>query len=341
MPHEPTLAPEPVTSPLLARALVELGGAMRLPEHVVAPLASTLATDEHGWIPAELEDRFWQDVAQLPNADDLAVDAPHASPPGAFGAVELAALTAPDVRAALQTLAAGSDVLHNPPIFELAERDDGSAALVHRVAHDPQSAGGALARETALTAAIELVRRSTREPDASPRRAFVAGPLHTPRRALEHALGCEVREGAALDRLELAPELLAQPLRTADARTHRLARRLVDLERARVADTRFAIAARHALQRIVLAGGAPLEQLAAHLGVAPRTVQARLSRERAHLRALVDQARRQAADRLLLGGARPIEVRRVLGYADLASFRRACRRWWGTGPQERARSLRD
>lgn len=340
MPGEPTTASDPWGSPVLAHALLDLGATMQLPQGVLAPLETALAPDEHGWIPAEIEDRFWQDVAALPEARDFAVDAARAARPGAFGAVELAAMTAPDVRGALASLSAASDVLHDDAIFDLAERADGSAALVHRAAHDARTDGGALARETALAVAVELIHRSTGERDASPREAYLAAPMHTRRRALEQALGCEIHEGAAVDRLELGADVLALPIRTADARMHRLARRLVDLERARAADTRLAIAARHALQRIVLSGGAPLEQLATQLGLAPRTLQARLSRERAHVRVLIDQARRQAADRLLLSGLRPIDVRRGLGYADLASFRRACRRWWGAGPQERARQLR-
>ncbi len=325
---------------MLAHALVDLGSALQLPSGVLAPLREALEGDEHALVPADLEDRFWHDVAALPSARDFAIDAPTAAPPGAFGAIELAALTAPDVRAALRTLAATADVLHGQPIFDLAEREDGTAALIHRSAHDAGTDGGALARETALSAAVELLRRGTGEPDAAPVEAVVAGPLHTRRRSLEAMLGCGVREGGTLDRLELPADVLALPLRRADPRAHRLALRLVSLERAQAADTRIAIAARHALQRIVLASGAPLDELARQLRMAPRTLQARLARERAHLRSLVDEARRQSADRLLLAGTRPIDVQRMLGYADLASFRRACRRWWGSGPQERARIVR-
>jgi AraC-like DNA-binding protein len=42
---------------------------------------------------------------------------------------------------------------------------------------------------------------------------------------------------------------------------------------------------------------------------------------------------------MLVAGARPTEIQRALGYADLASLRRAFRRWWGIGPLARAAEL--
>jgi len=197
-----------------------------------------------------------------------------------------------------------------------------------------------MAAELALSSAVELLRRSSGEPAAGPVRAFLIGEPHGHARTLSRALGCGLHANAVLDRLELGADLLALPLSSPDPRMHRLALRMIELERRRAAVVSTATAARGALRQVVLGDAPPIAELARALGLSPHTLRARLKGESVKARVLIDDARRATVDRLLAAGAKPSEVQRALGYADLASLRRACRRWWGMGPLAR-RSLLD
>lgn len=167
---------------------------------------------------------------------------------------------------------------------------------------------------------------------------LLRGGPHARLGSLASALACPVHTDAATDRLELEAAFLDLPLRTADARVHGIALRLSELERARIRAASTTLATRAALRQLVVEpppGLTQLEALAQALELRPRTLQARLAREGVQLRALVDDARRLAAEHLLLAERSPGAVQRALGYGDAGSFRRACRRWWGSGPLAR------
>ncbi len=74
-------------------------------------------------------------------------------------------------------------------------------------------------------------------------------------------------------------------------------------------------------------------EIAKQLGMSARTLRRQLQAEGSSVRALLDDARRTAVQRLL---ARPeaslTEAAATLGYSDVASFGRAFRRWFGMAP---------
>jgi AraC-like DNA-binding protein len=87
---------------------------------------------------------------------------------------------------------------------------------------------------------------------------------------------------------------------------------------------------RHDLQ-----DGAPsLEKVAGGLKMSARTLQRRLGAHDLQFSALVDETRRELAeDHLAHSNLALAEVAFVLGYADLATFIRAFKRWTGQTPK--------
>src|SRR5262249_36258820 len=82
-----------------------------------------------------------------------------------------------------------------------------------------------------------------------------------------------------------------------------------------------------------------LEEVAAELGVSPRTLKRKLAAERLTYSALAEDERRERA--LLLLRSPELTLDRIaeeLGYSDLANFTRAFRRWTGTTPAAYRRS---
>jgi AraC-like DNA-binding protein len=75
--------------------------------------------------------------------------------------------------------------------------------------------------------------------------------------------------------------------------------------------------------------------IAAILHLSRRTLERGLKRSNTSYRALVEEARRQRAERLLKDDTLTIaEVAYRVGYTDPANFARACRRWLGMSPSE-------
>jgi AraC-like DNA-binding protein len=65
----------------------------------------------------------------------------------------------------------------------------------------------------------------------------------------------------------------------------------------------------------------------------PRTLQRRLSEERATFEAILDDVRRQLARHYLTTTDMPLsQVAGLLGLSEQSALTRCCRRWWGRTP---------
>ena len=84
----------------------------------------------------------------------------------------------------------------------------------------------------------------------------------------------------------------------------------------------------------VLTDGIPsLAQVASDLGMSARTLQRRLSDQGLTFQALVDQARRETAERFLADTRySSAEVAFLTGFSEQSAFTRAFKRWAGQTP---------
>jgi len=105
-------------------------------------------------------------------------------------------------------------------------------------------------------------------------------------------------------------------------------------------------AAGPALMRAIMSGEtlpepASLRQVAALIGVSPRTLQRQLQRERMQFRCLVEDSRFRTAAALLSGSETSIaDIARRLGYSTPSGFSRAFAKWAGCTPRAFRRSSR-
>ena len=87
------------------------------------------------------------------------------------------------------------------------------------------------------------------------------------------------------------------------------------------------------VRQLLPTGAATLEVVAAQFHLHPKTLQRRLADEATTYAALVDQVRKDTADRYLLTtGISLPHLARELGYAEQSVLTRSCKRWFGTGP---------
>lgn len=147
-------------------------------------------------------------------------------------------------------------------------------------------------------------------------------------------LGAAPRFRAARNAWSIPASVLARPMLRADAGLTRFLEPQAEaLGRALPAsteldDVRAAIVARLA------SGDVALPALAATLRVSPRTLQRRLADAGTHLRALLEDVRRERALALLARGLSVPEASFLLGFSEPRAFFRAFKRWTGATPGE-------
>jgi AraC-like DNA-binding protein len=91
--------------------------------------------------------------------------------------------------------------------------------------------------------------------------------------------------------------------------------------------------ARTLIRQLLPTGAIGLGDIALHLGLHPKALQRRLGADGTTFAQLVDQTRREAAERLLSDTELSLDhVSRQLGYAEQSVFTRSCRRWFRTTP---------
>jgi AraC-like DNA-binding protein len=81
-------------------------------------------------------------------------------------------------------------------------------------------------------------------------------------------------------------------------------------------------------------------EIARQLAIAPRTLQRRLLAEGTSFKDLIDNTRREAAQRLLANRSLAVaEVGYLLGFSEPSAFNRAFKRWLGVAPLEYRRTI--
>lgn len=161
-----------------------------------------------------------------------------------------------------------------------------------------------------------------------------AGPAPAHAARIEALCGIAPRYGGARNAIVLRREDAELPLPMYDAH---LARLLEDQCRAQLRRRQVSGVAGQIRQLILgpLGMVASIEDVAQHIGMAPRSLRRKLEKEGSSFRDIVEEERRQLAVQLLQGTHMKLdEIALQLGYGDTASFTRAFRRWFGQAPGE-------
>ena len=151
----------------------------------------------------------------------------------------------------------------------------------------------------------------------------------------ERVLGCPLRVNAAWNGFALSRDVWNLPLRRRDPSLVRL---LEPHAEAAVSGETTAQAMRERVRRAqargLAAGDASVRAIARTLAVSQRTLQRRLADEGTTYQAVLDDVRREMAERHLHDTALAIaEISFLLGYSEPAAFHRAFKRWHGVTPQ--------
>jgi AraC-like DNA-binding protein len=326
---------------LLLRALLENA---RVPASERPALLAAIGTspsvleDVNGWIPVDVMARAWQLVPAWSGDPDFGMHAAEKATTGTYGALEYATLSSTSLDDALKRAVRYYHVLgamSDPVVVERGPRTH--LILKPRLAIPAGDARHFVEHFFALlvTRARQLAEQGLTLLHA---RFVHAAPGNT----TEHAriFGPAVEFGARENEIVVDRARLSVPLRTANPAL------LEPLEAAaasvlRRADEDIVARTRAVVPEVLKAGEPGLMAVARRLGIGARTLQRRLGQQGGSYASIVDDVRRDLAQREVAAGDKSFgEIAFLLGFSQASAFDRAFRRWTGSTPSAYRRARR-
>jgi AraC-like DNA-binding protein len=296
---------------------------------LLAPLGLTpgVLNDPDALVPRDALARLLRAAAEQRRITNLAARIAFHTALGAYPLLDYLVATTDTVGDALRQLVRYFHLVGAPVRVDIVEEPD-AVRLVLRD-FDPF-----MAEYEAAIAIHHLREESQQRLQVS----FVSLP-HEPEdpRDLERLLGCAVRAPAAWSGIEFPKDAMATSLRRRDPVLRRVlegsARQAAVAPHATGNDAADRV--RAALTSRVGGRLPEMSEMARQLAMAPRTLQRRLAAEGVSYKELLDEARRTAAERLLVDRSLTVaEVGYLLGFSEPSAFHRAFKRWHDVTPLE-------
>jgi AraC-like DNA-binding protein len=281
--------------------------------------------------PADTANELLQLVARNTGEDDVALRVASELTANRLRLVELVVRASATLRDALGSLARWAPLIHDG--FEGSLKEEGDDARWTLATPRRPRGLGRFVHELALAHAL-LQSKATQSGALCPSRVWFAHPRPSSLSALHAFFGTsDLAFGCADSGFALARTLLDRPIATADARTVEAIRPLVDSQlqqhpNAASLAHRVAIHVASALPR-----AADVREVARAMHMGGRTLQRQLEQEDTSFTRVLDEVRLERARQLLGDPALSVtDIAFRLGFADLATFSRAFKRWTGKPP---------
>jgi AraC-like DNA-binding protein len=248
-----------------------------------------------------------------------------------FGPLGLTIKSAPTLRRSFERLDRYARLYNPYSVFALADKGTEFWWVNHRAA--PENDGARLSNEAALGTFVSLWRDANGEEFSPKRVQFTHLPVGDVK-PLENHFKCPVTHGAEVDAIIMHQQDVDRPNRVGDQHIWNFLRgHLEEILRTTEPDR----IDREVVMQVAntLSDGVPrLEDVACHLGIGSRTLQRRLAQLGHSYQALVDEARREVALKLVSEGRHSlVEVAFLTGFSEQSSFTRAFKRWSGKTPR--------
>jgi AraC-like DNA-binding protein len=255
-----------------------------------------------------------------------------------YGAFGLAWKSAVDLLRSYQRAERYGRVLTSVSAYEVRSEDGRLYMMLHR--DGERRLGLRMSNEQTIVAIVQISREVSQHP-FSPKAVYFKHPSPGEISAHEAFFGCPVHYSADRDALEISNDALNAPNRLGDPSISKffdahLDRELAELGDDEGLDRRVRIQIAQALSE----GVPTVQDVAARLGLSGRTLQRRLSEQGCAFQDLVDDTRRELAERLLCRTDYALaEVAFLTGFAEQSTFTRAFKRWRGQTPATFRRAL--
>jgi len=290
----------------------------------------TLA-DLNGWIPVAAMASAWTLVSERAADVDFGLHAGESVPVGVYGVLEFATLSSPNIQGTLERVARYYRLMGAMSEIALeVGRDAARVVLRPVVPIEPAR----LRHYHEYTIAFLVTRGRLLGGDkVAPSEVRFMHPA--PYSTAEHAriLRAPVRFNQPANELVVPRAVLDIPLPSADpAASDALGRAGETMLGASQHDV--VARARDATRTALDAGDASLERVARSLRVGARTLQRRLGERGTSFARVLDEVRRETAQRWLAQGSMSFgEIAFGLGFSEPSAFHRAFKRWTGSTPR--------
>lgn len=250
-----------------------------------------------------------------------------------YGAFGLAWKSAPTLRGSYERAERYARVLGSVATYAVEGADVGAYMHLHRDG-DRRRLGLRLSNEATIASILAISQEVSTQP-VQLLAVHFKHPTPGDTTAHERHFGCRVHFGSDRDALLVSKNTLAGPNRLGDAAIAQffnahLEETLAKFDDDKSLDQRVRIQVSQALS----AGVPTISEIAERLGMSGRTLQRRLSDRGASFQSLVDEARRQLAERLLGQTSYALtEIAFLTGFSEQSTFTRAFKRWSGQTPR--------
>ncbi|MCF3648151.1 AraC family transcriptional regulator [Synoicihabitans lomoniglobus] len=249
-----------------------------------------------------------------------------------YGAFGLAWKSATNLRESFGRAERYARVLTSVSTYQLESTEGGALMRLNRAGE--RHLGMRLSNEATLASIVSISREVASAP-FNPRAVFFQHAA--PATVADHEIyfGCPVHFGAEYDALLVSAASLSTPNVLGDAGISRFFESHLAVEVSQLADEEtWDRRVRDQIAR-ALSGGIPvINHVAQRLGMSGRTLQRRLRQSGHSYNALVDESRRQLAERLLAQTDYSLaEVAFMTGFSEQSAFSRAFKRWAGQTPR--------
>lgn len=277
--------------------------------------------------------RLFEESARLTRNSNFGLWFGNSFKPRDLGLVGYAALSAPTLGVALDTLADLFPLHQQSSSVGLAKSPDGLVRLEYRI-NAPQIIDRRQDAELSLGMRLNLIREAM-GPNWAPDEVHFEHPQPEGWREHERAFGAPVFFSQPTNALVFRPQVLKHSMPGTDPQLMWAMRLCLETisERNRV---RFTVTDRvqTAVRAKLPEGFPPLEAIAAELHLSPGTIQRELRYDGLSYATLVENTRRDLAISYVRQHHLSFsEIAFLVGYSELSAFSRAVRRWTGLSPR--------
>lgn len=249
-----------------------------------------------------------------------------------YGAFGLAWKSAVNLKSSFERMERFGKILTNVSLYEAREDKDGVSLILHR--DGIHRLGLCISNEQSIIA-IAHVCRAVSASELMFKQITFRHPAPADLNPFREFFGCDVHFGAEDNAITVSMDMALQPNKLGDPAlslyfdTH-MEKELAHKPGDRVLGQRIRIMVSQSLS-----DGVPtLSAIASQLGMSARTLQRRLTDQNLSFQSLVDEARRQLAEKLLTEtGYGLAEIAFLTGFSEQSTFTRAFKRWAGQTPR--------
>ena len=277
---------------------------------------------------------FFAAVARIdPNGIDLPLRVGATMRCEDYGAFGLAWKSALDLRGSCERAERYARVLTSVATYQVRATEQGVLMQLHR-----EGDRGVLGLRLSNEATIASIASISQEVSTTRFRASAIYFKHAaPETKLAHEehFDCPVHFDTDMDALLVSHELMRTPNQRGDPAIVKFFDAHLDDEVSKLDDdASLERRVRTQISRALSQGIPTLSEMAAQLGMSVRTLQRRLSDRGYSFQTVVDESRRDLAERLLRETSYPLaEVAFLTGFSEQSAFNRAFKRWAGQTPR--------